>query len=108
MFNRRLIFTVTVVGGFAVPHSAYASFPVPFEVVGCVKNGVFDSKGHIFPTTTESGKAGLAVYEGNTIEITGFLSPGDRLSIDKVRIVAADCQQELHQSKFLCDPCITR
>jgi hypothetical protein len=108
MIKCRIIYAVAAVGALAMSQLAYASLPVPFEVVGCVKDGDFSSKGHIFPIRKESGDADLTAYEGKTIEITGFLNPGDRLSIGKVRIVAADCQQELQRSKLLCDPCITQ
>ena len=104
----RFIYAVAAVVVLTMSQQAHASRPVPFEVVGCVKDGHFTSKGHVYPTRTESEKADLASHEGKTIEITGFLSPGDRLSVGEVRIVATDCQQALQRSKFLCNPCKTQ
>ena len=102
----RLTCAVAAVVALTMSQQASASSPVPFEVVGCVKGGDFTSEGHIF--RWESEKANLTSYEGKTIEITGFLSPGDRLSLGEVRIVAPDCQQTLQRSKLLCNPCKTQ
>ena len=109
MIKRQLIYALAAVGALALSQAARADLPVPVEVVGCVKDGEFTSQNFTFSVSvpTEAKKADLSAYEGKTIEIAGYLSPGDRLSIGKVRVVAAGCQKELQRDKLLCDPCIT-
>ena len=98
--KRRLYYAMAVVGTLTISSLSYASLPVRFEVVGCVQAGDLISKGHKYPILA-SDKAALTAHEGKTVQITGFLNPGDRLSVDKLVVVAAECQLEAHRDKFL-------
>ena len=70
------------------------SIPVQYTVVGCVTNGIFTSQQYSFQVESYiDGKfqvVSLDAYEGKTIQIDGFLSPGDHLiptapNIDSLR-----------------------
>jgi hypothetical protein len=99
--NRCFYYLPVVVGTLTVSQLSYASLPVRFEVVGCVQAGEFISEGHKYPIQSESEKAALKAHEGKTVEISGFLNPGDRLSVGKLVVVASNCKLEAHRSKFL-------
>jgi hypothetical protein len=80
------------------------SMPVSYTVVGCVKKGQFASGSYTFQVELFSNgvrrPASLAPYEGKTIQIIGFLSPGDHLTPHKFTIVDDKCRPDLHSSKF--------
>jgi hypothetical protein len=80
------------------------SMPVSFTVVGCVKNGQFTSGLYSYQVELYNNgvrrPVSLAPYEGKTIQIDGFLSPGDHLTPHKFAIVDDKCRPDLHSSKF--------
>lgn len=80
------------------------SMPASYTVVGCVKNGQFESGPYTFQVELYNDgvrrPASLAPYEGKTIQIDGFLSPGDHLTPHKFAIVDDKCRPDLHSSKF--------
>jgi hypothetical protein len=81
------------------------SIPVQYIVVGCVKNGIFTSRQYSFQVESYiDGKfqaVMLDAYEGKTIQIDGFLSPGDRLTPYKITVINDKCRPDLHTSKFV-------
>ena len=80
------------------------SMPVSYTVVGCVKNGQFTSGSYTFQVESYNDgvrrPVSLTPYEGKTIQIDGFLSPGDHLTPHKFEIVDDKCRPDLHSSKF--------
>jgi hypothetical protein len=80
------------------------SMPVSYTVVGCVKNGQFTSGLYTFQVELYNDgvrrPVSLTPYEGKTIQIDGFLSPGDHLTPHKFAIVDDKCRPDLHSSKF--------
>lgn len=88
------------------PLPAEASLPVPYAIVGCIKEGKFQSEGKRVGSTLIS--PATRALAGKTVRVEGFLSPGDRFQATAVFIVDQRCRKDLQRSYFLCHPCATR
>ena len=44
---------------------------------------------------------GLALYEGKTIRIRGFITPGDYLFVKYLTVVDDKCRPELHSREII-------
>lgn len=102
--------TVLTVAGFHT--AALASLPVPYAIVGCISNGVFQSDepadGGFGWTSRSLVHPAIKAIEGKTIRVEGRLSPGDRFRATAVFVVDKLCRKDLHRSYNLCDPCRTQ
>jgi hypothetical protein len=79
-----------------------ASVPVRHVVTGCVTAGTFVSGPFHYRVRDEDGKElDLASYEGQTIRLTGWLAPGDVLSISYLAVVDAQCRPDLQKSEII-------
>lgn len=101
---------ILTVAGFHTP--ALASLPVPYAIVGCISNGMFQSEkpanGGFGWTSRSLIHPAIKAIEGQTIRVEGHLSPGDRFFATAVFVVDKTCRKELHRSYFLCEPCRTQ
>ncbi|MFP1632520.1 hypothetical protein ACLB6G_12345 [Zhengella sp. ZM62] len=106
----RIVLLIAIMLGLA--SGALASEPVAVEITGCVHDGRFVSETTDFGTHQSTGEyvihlflsrssasgtqrvpADLRPYEGNRLRVSGFLSPGDSLDLDRNAIkVIGPCQ----------------
>lgn len=103
--SRKVLRLITIVAIVFIANRAQASYPVPYAVVGCINQGVFQS-GEL--SSTGLNHPALRKITGMTIRVEGFLSPGDRFRASQVSIVSRTCRSDLHKQYFLCGPCRTR
>lgn len=86
------------------PNGAHASLPVAYLVTGCVTAEKFTSGPYTYQVFNEDREEmGLALYEGKTISIRGWLTPGDRLFVTNVTVVDDRCRPELQERSFVRD-----
>ena len=86
-------------------HTARASLPVPYAIVGCVIDAKFNSAGAAGPRLADPL---IDTIEGKTIRVEGLLWPGDMFRANAIFIVDNRCLENLHKSYFLCNPCQTQ
>ncbi len=98
----RALAVVLAVAGLSP--AANASLPVPFAVVGCIKDGRFQSRELVTPVLANPA---FRTLEGKTVRVEGDLSPGDRFLAKALFLVDETCQASLHNRYMLCDPCRT-
>jgi hypothetical protein len=98
----RWLVAVLTVAGFHT--AAQASLPVPYAVVGCISNGVFQSRGLAGGRLVHPA---IKAIEGRTLRVEGHLSPGDRFRATAVFVIDELCREDLHKRYFLCEPCRT-
>jgi hypothetical protein len=98
----RWIVAFLIAAGFHT--AAQASLPVPYAVVGCISNGVFQSRGLAGGRLVHPA---IKAIEGKTVRVEGFLSPGDRFQATAVFVIDESCREDLHKRYFLCEPCRT-
>lgn len=56
-----------------------------------------------FQFNEDDEEMGLALYDGKTIRIRGWLTPGDRLFVTQVTVVDDHCRPELQERTFIRD-----
>lgn len=82
-----------------------ASMPVPFAMVGCIKESRFLTEANLRSPRFDA--PALRALEAKTIRIEGLLYPHGFQAV-AVYLIADSCKPSLFASYFLCDPCQTQ